>query len=170
MISSTSSQVIGRKQVDVKGDGQFQFSSVLPATYSIEISEDTRCWEKQSQQLVVSSDIDNIIFKQLGYYVTVNSRHATVLAFTNKDGKTFQEVSIRKGENVICVNSNDIVSLSTKGCEEFDIVPNKINLKDIDLTSVTLKPIRYRVSGKVETKKIISDLGLTAKVRLDFLL
>ena len=166
MLSSTHSQVVARKQIEVKGDGKFQFSSVLPATYKIEVSNDNRCWEKQSQQLVVSNSVDNIVFKQLGYYVTVNSRHATTLVLAIPDGKTPQEVSIRKGENLICVKSDKIVSLSTQGCEEFEIIPNKINLEDTVLPTVTLKPIRYRVSGHVRTKKTISDIGLIAKVSL----
>jgi hypothetical protein len=163
----TSTQVSSRKEIEVKGDGKFQFSSVIPSTYKIEVSKDNRCWEKQSQQLDVSSNIDNIMFRQLGYYLTVNSGHSTTLVLSGPNGKTIQEEFVRKGENVICVKTNNIVSLSTKGCEEFEITPSKVNLQDESLPTVNLKPIRYRVSGSVKTKKPISDIGLVAKVSVD---
>ena len=163
-MTSTHPQVSSRKEIEVKGDGKFQFTSVLPSTYKIEVSKDNRCWEKQSQQLDVSSNIDNIIFQQLGYYLTVNSGHSTTLVLSGPNGKTVQEASVRKGENLICVKTNNIVSLSTKGCEEFEITPSKVNLQDENLPNVHLKPIRYRVSGSVKTKKSISDVGLVAKV------
>ena len=165
ILSSTHSQGVARKQIEVKGDGKFHFTSVLPAAYKLAVSEDNRCWETPTQELLVSSNIDNIIFKQLGYYVTVNSRYSTTLLLSNQEDKQIQEVSIRKGENVICVKSNKMVSLSTRGCEEFEIMPNKINLADEVFPTVTMKPIRYRVSGNVKAKKEIADLGLTAKVR-----
>ena len=72
-LTSTHPQVSARKQVDVEGDGKFQFKSVLPSNYKIEISKDQRCWEKQFETLDVSSDIDNVVFKQLGVYLTINS-------------------------------------------------------------------------------------------------
>ena len=165
-LTSTHPQVSARKQVDVEGDGKFQFKSVLPSNYKIEISKDQRCWEKQFETLDVSSDIDNIVFKQLGVYLTINSGHATTLILTGANGKIIQEEAIKKGENVICVKTNDIVSLSTKGCEEFEISPNSVDLKKSSLPTVTLKPIRYRVSGKVKTKKNIADVGLVAKVNI----
>lgn len=164
MLTSTLSQVAAEKEMEIKADGKFHFSSVLPATYKIDVSKDGRCWEKQSQHLDVSSNIDNIVFKQLGYYVTVKSGYSTTLIFSETDGKVIQEASIRKGDNVICVKTNKIASLTTKGCEEFDISPSKLNLEDPNLATVTLKPIRYRVSGNIKTKKSISDLGLLAKV------
>ena len=163
-MTSTHPQVSARKQVEVEGDGKFQFKSVLPSNYKIEISKDQRCWEKQFETLDVSSDIDNIVFKQLGVYLTINSGHATTLILTGANGKIIQEEAIKKGENVICVKTNDIVSLSTKGCEEYEISPNSVDLKKSSFPTVTLKPIRYRVSGKVKTKKNIADVGLVAKV------
>ena len=163
-LTSTHPQVAARKQVEVQEDGKFEFKSVLPSNYKIEISRDQRCWEKQSETLDVSSDIENIVFKQLGYYLTVNSGHSTTLVISGPNGKIVQEASIKKGENVICVKTNDAVSLSTKGCEEFEITPGKVDLRESNLPTVTLKPVRYRVSGKVKTKKPISDVGLVAKV------
>ena len=163
-LTSTHPQVSARKQVEVEGDGKFQFKSVLPSNYKLEISKDQRCWEKQSETLDVSNDIDNIVFKQLGVYLTINSGHATTLVLTGADGKIVQEAAIKKGENVLCVKTNELVSLSTKGCKEFEINPSSIDLQNSGLPTVTLKPIRYRVSGKVKTKKIIADLGLVAKV------
>ena len=165
-LSSTYTNVVATKEQIVKGDGKFKFTSVLPATYKIQVSKDGRCWEKELQQLDVSSNIDNIVFKQLGYYINVNSGHSTTLILSGPDGEKIQEVSVEKGENVICVKTNKIVSLSTEGCEEFNISPNKINLLDSNLPTVTLKPVRYQVSGSIKTKKNIPDIGLVAKVIL----
>ena len=165
-LSSTYTNVVATKEQIVKGDGKFKFTSVLPATYKIQVSKDGRCWEKEVQQLDVSSNIDDIVFKQLGYYINVNSGHSTTLVLSGPDGEKIQEVSVEKGENAICVKTNKIVSLSTKGCEEFNISPNKINLLDSNLPTVTLKPVRYQVSGSIKTKKNIPDIGLVAKVIL----
>ena len=92
-----------------------------------------------------------------------------ILPINKQNRKTAEETiyPIQKGENKICVKSGGKVSLSTKdSCEEFDITPHSqidLSVNDIFPMTINLKPIRYRVSGMVKTKKEIPDIALIAK-------
>ena len=68
------------------------------------------------------------------------------------------------GSNVVCVKSLDNeVRLKTKGCEEFEINPDTLDLKNLDRTKVNLKPVKYSVSGRISSKEKIPDLKVLAK-------
>ena len=71
----------------IKSTGKFRFSNVLPGTYTVAVhgSEGSQiCWSKPLQEITVSSDIDEIVFDQVGFYVQVESPHPTSLIITNK--------------------------------------------------------------------------------------
>ena len=117
--------------VPVTSSGYFKFSNVLPATYTISISEDGKCWEEPIKKISVSKDVKDIVFQQIGNYITLDSTRATLLNIQGLKTKFNQEVVIAKGNNVICIRGEDTdVPLSTKGCEEFEITPDTLNLKD----------------------------------------
>ena len=55
------------------------------------------------------------------------------------------------------------VKFYTNGCEEFEINPDTLNLKNLDNIKINLKPVKFRVSGRVTSKETISDLKVLAK-------
>ena len=55
------------------------------------------------------------------------------------------------------------VKFQTKGCEEFEISPDTLNLKNLDNIKINLKPVKFRVSGRVASKETIPDLKVLAK-------
>ena len=150
---------------EVTSTGQFKFSNVLPATYVLTISEDGKCWDEPVKKISVSKNVKDIVFTQIGHYVTLDSTRSTLLHIQGLKTKFNQEVVIAKGHNTICISGEDTdVALSTKGCEEFEITPDTLNLKDPKNIHINLKPIKYSVSGRIMTTSAkIPDLKLTAK-------
>ena len=143
--------------------GTFKFSGVLPATYTLSITDDGKCWEEPVKKVSVSKDVRDIVFKQIGRYITVDSLRATLLTIEGRQTKKMQETVIAKGQNVICVKGSDTnVLLRTKGCEDFEIVPNILDL-NVDNIVVNLKPVKYSVSGRILSKTAIPDLKLIAR-------
>ena len=68
------------------------------------------------------------------------------------------------GNNIICLKSLDSeVKFKTKGCEEFEINPDTLDLKSLDKTKINLKPVKYSVSGRIISKEKIPDLKVVAK-------
>jgi len=148
----------------VTSSGYFKFSNVLPATYTISISEDGKCWEEPVKKISVSENVKDIIFKQIGHFISVTSTQHTLMVIEGVKSKELQEVVIAQGNNVICVKSLDNeVKFHTKGCEEFEINPDTLNLKNLDNIKINLKPVKFRVSGRVTSKETISDLKVLAK-------
>jgi hypothetical protein len=150
----------------ISPDGKFKFTGVLPATYTLAVSEDGRCWERPVQQISVSKDVKDIVFKQIGKYITVDSTRSTLLIIQGIKSKQTQETVIVDGHNVICVKGQDTdVTLTTKGCEEFEINPDQLDLKEVSNGGlhVDLRPTKYSVTGRISSKSKIADLKLVAK-------
>ena len=149
-------------KVEVDQQGKFKFSGVLPATYFLKISAASdKCWEESSKKISVSKDIKDVKFKQVGYNVKLHSTRQTILSV--KGAKTNQEIEIQPGNNEICIKSQDKeVELQTKkSCEEFEINPPKLNFAN--LQPVSLKPVKFSVSGRINSDSAITDLKMTAK-------
>ena len=53
--------------------------------------------------------------------------------------------------------------MNTKGCEEFEITPDTLNLKDPKGIHISLKPVKYSVSGRISAPNKIPDMKLVAK-------
>lgn len=77
--------------VPVTSTGQFKFSNVLPATYTLAISEDGKCWEEPVKKIAVSKNVKDILFKQIGHYITLDSTRSTLLHIQGLKTKFSQE-------------------------------------------------------------------------------
>ncbi len=90
----------------VSGTGVFKFTGILPATYSLSINEDGRCWENQVLEVPVSKDVKDLVFRQVGNYITVDSTRPTILMINDLNSKPVQESAIGKlfGRNVFDFN------------------------------------------------------------------
>lgn len=156
--------------IDTKG--KFKFSGVLPATYTLTITENGRCWDEPMKKVSVSKDVKDLVFQQIGRYITVDTMKPTLLTIEGRQTKKIQETQISQGQNVICVTGSDSeVLLRTKSCEEFEIVPNILDLNS-ERPLVNLKPAKYSVSGRILSKTAIPDLKMVAqsaqrKIELD---
>jgi hypothetical protein len=75
-----------------------------------------------------------------------------------------EEVVIGKGDSSVCLKSQKSILFSTKGCEVFEIQPERIEDPSSLETDfrVSLKPIQYQVSGRIASKTPIPDLKLFA--------
>lgn len=164
MIVTLSIDGVTSEQTKVD-NGAFKFIGVLPATYTVSISDGGKCWEEPVKKISVSKDVKDVFFKQIGFYVTVESSRSTLMTIHGVKSKQSQEVVISKGNNVICVKGQDKdVTLATQGCEEFDITPSTLNLDNLKGVVVQLKPVKYSVSGRILSKQQkIPDLKLLAK-------
>jgi hypothetical protein len=94
----------------------------------------------------------------------VHSIRPATLVLSDKDGTPVEEVTVQRGESLVCLKSQSFVEFSTKGCEEFEITPAQIvDPASIDSNfRVTLKPVKFQVSGRISSKNPISDLKLVA--------
>ena len=147
----------------IDNKGKFKFTGVLPATYTLSITENGRCWDEPAKKVSVSKDVKDLVFKQVGRYITVDSTKATLLTIEGRKTKKMQEAVIGNGQNVICVTGTDPeVLLRTKSCEEFEIVPNILDLNSFR-PLVNLKPAKYSVSGRILSKTAIPDLKMIAR-------
>ena len=87
---------------------------------------------------------------------------------SDEKGNPLEEVVLGKGENWVCLKSQNGVHFSTKGCVEFKIEPEHIedpSTLDSDF-KVILKPTKFQVSGRISSKTPISDLKLVASSEL----
>jgi hypothetical protein len=87
---------------------------------------------------------------------------------SDESGNPVEEVVLGKGDNSVCLKSQKTVRFSTKGCEEFEIEPERIE-DPSSLESdfkVVLKPTKYQVSGRIASKNPIPDLKLVATSEL----
>ena len=80
----------------VNNAGELKFTGVLPATYTLSISEGGICWEKQEQKISVSKDVKDIVFKQIGKYISVDTTRSTLLQINDLNAKLVQEVQLGK--------------------------------------------------------------------------
>ena len=104
------------------------------------------------------TDVELLIFFK------VNSVRSAILVLSDENGNPVEEVVIGKGENSVCLKSQKAIRFSTKGCEVFEIEPERIEDPSSLETDfrVTLKPTKYQVSGRIASKSPIPDLKLLA--------
>ena len=98
----------------------------------------------------------------------VNSVRSAILVLSDEKGNPSEEVLLGKGENWVCLKSQNGVHFSTKGCEQFKIDPEHVedpSALDSDFM-VTLKPTKFQVSGRISSKSPIPDLKLVASSEL----
>jgi len=161
---------LDKKSGSTKSSGKFVFSNVLPGTYIMSVassgSSNRICWSKPVQEVTVSSDISDIAFEQLGFYAMVESPHPTTLIINNKSSGS-QESALKRGVNKVCVENKNWdgvagFTLSTRGCEKFEITPNAIDSNAADV-KIVLKPTHYQVSGRIFSKESIPKLELNVK-------
>ena len=147
-------------------NSNFKFTGVLPGSYILKISDNDKCWDEVSKTISVSENVKNIVFQQVGYYVSVESSRSTQLEIKGIKSKQIQMIAVNQGQTMICVKTTDPeIVFETKGCEEFEINPMSLNLKSNgEPLTISLKPIKYSISGKVKTESgKISDLNMVAK-------
>jgi len=115
------------------------------------------------------------------FQVLAHSVRPATLVINNGVKET--ESTLSRGDNSICINSQKPVTLSTKGCVEYDVEPGEFKKEIVKCTfnsnstlidriddpsvvdsslRIILKPIKYTVSGFITTKKMIPDLKLIA--------
>ena len=75
----------------IDNKGKFKFTGVLPATYTLSITENGRCWDEPVKKVSVSKDVKDLVFKQVGRYITVDSTKATLLTIEGRKTKKMQE-------------------------------------------------------------------------------
>ncbi len=150
-------------KAEVKKDGAFKFTGVLPATYTLSVTEDGICWDEAVKKISVSKDIKDVTFKQIGHYLTTLSTRPTLMVIEGAKSKERQEVNLAAGNNVICVKIlDDQINFQTKGCEEFEIKPQSLSLKAKMDEIIHLKSVKYSVSGRILSgSKPAQDLSAT---------
>ncbi|XP_002975824.2 nodal modulator 1 [Selaginella moellendorffii] len=95
----------------------FKFENVLPGQYKLEVTkegglgDDEWCWEQKVVSVdVTSSDIEDIVFVQKGYWLRIKATHPTK-AFIVHDNKDPVPLEITSGWQKVCVESPGIHEL-----------------------------------------------------------
>ena len=78
--------------------GAYKFTGVLPNTYTLSISEDGKCWEEPVKRVPVSEDVKDVVFKQVGHLISVNSPRQSLMVIEGIKSKELQEVVIAQGK------------------------------------------------------------------------
>ena len=89
-------RILQKSPVSAK-NGNYKFSGVLPNTYTLSISDDGKCWEEPVKKISVSENVKDIIFKQIGHFISVTSTQHTLMVIEGVKSKELQEVVIAQG-------------------------------------------------------------------------
>lgn len=110
------------------------FKSLLPGKYEISILNSNICWEKETLELDLEDNIQNLEFIQKGVFFQIESSHDHVTL------KLDQEIqySLSKGKNKICIEKKGIFHLLIESCFKF---------KNEKLTMDASKPIEMKLEA-----------------------
>jgi len=148
----------GQDTTVVSQNGVFSFENQLPGSYVVVVDETGLCWDNSMVTFNIESDpIDNLVFKQSGWIMDVQSSHETVLKYS--DSKDVQgELDIPIGHSSHCMPSPGAYKLSTSSCHIFH--PDTTSSSWSSGQEVRLRAVRHLVSGRVTSVEEIPDLQM----------
>jgi len=148
----------GQDTTVVAQNGAFNFENQLPGSYVVVVDETGLCWDNSMVTFNIESDpIDNLVFKQSGWIMDVQSSHETVLRYS--DTKDVQgELDIPIGHSSHCMPSPGPYKLSTSSCHIFQ--PDTTSSSWSSGQEVRLRAVRHLVSGRVTSVEEIPDLQM----------
>jgi len=152
----------GQDSTVVAQNGAFSFENQLPGSYMVVVDETGLCWENNMVTFNIESDpVDNLVFKQTGWIMDVQSTHETVLKYS--DSKDLSgELDIPIGHSSHCMPSSGSYKLTTSSCHIFQ--PDTTSSSWSSGQEVRLRAVRHLVSGRVTSVEQIPDLQMMVTV------
>jgi len=148
----------GQDTTVVAQNGVFSFENQLPGSYMVVVDETGLCWDNSMVNFNIESDpIDNLIFKQTGWIMDVQSSHEAVLKYSDSTGGQ-GDLDIPIGHSTHCMPSPGPYKLTTSSCHMFN--PDTTSSSWSSGQEVRLKAIRHLVSGRVTSVEEIPDLQM----------
>jgi len=148
----------GQDTTVVAQNGAFSFENQLPGSYVVVVDETGLCWDNSMVSFNIESDpVDNLVFKQTGWMMDVQSTHETVLKYS--DSKDLNgELDIPIGHSTHCMPSPGSYKLTTSSCHIFN--PDTSSSSWSSGQEVRLRAVRHLVSGRVTSVEEIPDLQM----------
>ena len=110
----------GQDTTVVAQNGVFSFENQLPGSYMVVVDETGLCWDNSMVNFNIESDpIDNLIFKQTGWIMDVQSSHEAVLKYSDSTGGQ-GDLDIPIGHSTHCMPSPGPYKLTTSSCHMFN--------------------------------------------------
>jgi len=148
----------GQDATVVAQNGAFSFENQLPGSYVVTVDETGLCWANSIISFNIESDpIDNLVFKQNGWIMDVQSSHETVLKYSDSQD-LHGELDIPIGPSTHCMPSPGPYKLTTSSCHIFN--PEASANGWTAGQNVRMKAIRHLVSGRVTSVEEIPDLQM----------
>merc|ERR1719427_1502515 len=122
------------------------------------VDETGLCWDNNMVTFNIESDpVDNLVFKQTGWIMEVQSTHEAVLKYS--DSKDLHgELDIPIGHSSHCMPSPGSYKLTTSSCHIFH--PDTTSSTWSTGQEVRLRAVRHLVSGRVTSVEEIPDLQM----------
>jgi len=148
----------GQDTTVVAQNGAFSFENQLPGSYMVMVDETGLCWDNNMVTFNIESDpVDNLVFKQTGWIMEVQSTHEAVLKYS--DSKDLHgELDIPIGHSSHCMPSPGSYKLTTSSCHIFH--PDTSSSSWTSGQEVKLRAVRHLVSGRVTSVEQIPDLQM----------
>ena len=144
----------------VVSNGYFEFNQILPGRYTVSVLQDAWCWTSKSLDVeVVDGDVEDVVFEQLGFLLTVVTSHDVDVTYA-LDGQVRGTLSLLSGSSKHCLHQDGLYTLKPKSCHVFD--PASVEWSTDQLSTIVLKPVKHRVGVVVTSDHVIEDLTVSA--------
>jgi len=148
----------GQDTTVVAQHGVFSFENQLPGSYAVVVDESGLCWDNSMVSFNIESEpVDNLVFKQTGWIMDVQSSHETVLKYSDSN-KIQGDLDIPIGHSTHCMPSSGSYKLTTSSCHMFN--PDTTSSTWSTGQEVRLRAVRHLVSGRVTSVEEIPDLQM----------
>lgn len=139
----------------VRGNS-FELLEVIPGEYKIEIVQEKFCWKQSSVKIkIINENIENVLFEQTGYRLTITTSHDTKVHITQDDALV-KEVQIRVGANLECVPKRGQYVLRPKSCHQFEQA--KYTWDTSSGHGIALNAVAHLFQGEIRSKSSVTDM------------
>ncbi|CAD5114951.1 DgyrCDS3985 [Dimorphilus gyrociliatus] len=146
-----------RRLGTVKGNS-FELLEVIPGDYKIEIVQDKFCWKQDSVKVkIINENIDNVLFEQTGYRLTITTSHDTKVHITQNDALV-KEVQLRTGSNFECVPKKGQYVLRPKSCHQFEQAQYSWDTSSGH--GIAFNAVAHLFQGEIRSQSKVSDMEI----------
>ena len=128
---------------------EFEFKDILSGQYKLSIIKPEWCWENEDIEIKVqNTDINNLIFKQIGYAMFYTSQHDITADWQSDENNSKGNIILSKSKDKICLPKEGKYVIKPKSCYKFKDSSFLYNTHNSSLLEFI--PIEYESKGKVE--------------------